>query len=86
MPMNLTGYSAAAQMRKSYQSSLAHTFTCEVLSPASAGQIKISMTPTQTEAVAAGRWLYDVEISNIAGYRKRVVEGIAVVTPQITQV
>ena len=85
-PLNLTGYTAASQMRKSYSSSLAHSFTCTV-TDASAGKIRLAITATQTEAMSPGRWLYDVEITETATSKKqRVVEGIVTVTPQITKI
>lgn len=84
-PLNLSGYTVKSQMRKSYQSSQAFSFSAEVY-VASAGEIKLSMTAAQSEIIPAGRWLYDVEITETStGARRRVVEGIVEVTPQITQ-
>ena len=85
-PLDLSSYTVASQMRKSYQSSTAYAFTTSVYS-ASAGQIRLQLTDEQSEAIPAGRYLYDVEIENTTtGARKRVVEGIVTVTPQITKV
>lgn len=37
--------------------------------------------------ISGGRWLYDIEIVNTdTGTKKRVVEGIVMVSPQITRV
>lgn len=86
LPLNLTGYTVAAQMRKSFSSSQFHTFTCEV-ADAPTGKIRVSLSAAATEDIVPGRWLYDVEITQTStGKKKRVVEGIAVITPQITQV
>lgn len=84
-PLNLTGYTVASQMRKSYQSSVSHSFTASVLD-ANAGKIRLQLTNTQSEAIPAGRWLYDVEITSSTGSKTRVVEGIVTVNPQITQI
>ena len=84
-PLNLTGYTFTSQMRKSYASSTATTFTCTVPSPAN-GQIILSLTPNQTSALKAGRYLYDIEMVDTSNYRTRPVEGIIIVSPQITQV
>ena len=84
-PLNLTGYTVASQMRKSYQSSVAYNFTASILD-APAGKIRLELTNTQSEAIPAGRWLYDVEITSSTGSKTRVVEGIVTVNPQITQI
>jgi hypothetical protein len=84
-PLVLTDYTVKSQMRKSYSSSTAYDFTASV-NDATAGKIKLELTAAQSESIPAGRWLYDVEITGPAGARKRVVEGIVTVTPQITQI
>lgn len=84
-PMNLTGYTVRSQIRKSYSSSTFYNFTASVLD-AAAGQIRLTMTAAQTELIPPGRWLYDVEITSSTGARNRVVEGLVIVTPQITQI
>lgn len=83
--INLTGYSVASQLRKSYSSSQSHNFTASVYD-AAAGKIRLQLTPVQSEAITPGRWLYDVEITSPSGSKTRVVEGIVTVTPQITQI
>lgn len=82
--LNLSGYSVASQMRKSYQSSTYHSFTATVYDAAN-GKIRLQLTDEQSEAIPPGRWLYDVEIESTAGARTRVVEGIVTVNPQITK-
>ena len=83
--LNLTGYSVASQMRKSYSSSTAYNFTASVYDAAN-GKVRLQLTPSQSEAIPAGRWLYDVEITSPSGNKTRVVEGIVTVNPQITQI
>jgi len=83
--LNLTGYTVASQMRKSYQSSTSYAFTASVYD-ANNGKIRLQLTPNQSEAIPAGRWLYDVEITSSSGTKTRVVEGIVTVNPQITQI
>lgn len=82
--LNLSGYTVASQMRKSYQSSTYHSFTATVYDAAN-GKIRLQLTDEQSEAIPPGRWLYDVEIESTAGARTRVVEGIVTVNPQITK-
>jgi hypothetical protein len=83
--LNLIGYTVASQMRKSYSSSTVHAFTASVYDAAT-GKIRLQLSPTQSEAIPAGRWLYDVEITSPSGSKTRVIEGIVTVTPQITQI
>ena len=83
--LNLTGYSVASQMRKSYQSSTAYDFTASIYD-ANNGKIRLQLTDSDSAAIPAGRWLYDVEITSTGGTKTRVVEGIVTVNPQITQV
>jgi hypothetical protein len=84
-PLDLTGYTVKSQMRKSYSSSQAYSFTASIYD-AAAGKVRLQLTPVQSEAIPAGRWLYDVEITSQSGNKTRVVEGIVTVTPQITQI
>lgn len=85
LPLNLAGYTAKAQMRKSFSSSLAYDFTCEILN-AEHGQIRVTISAAANELIPPGRWLYDVEITQTStGKKKRVVEGVVTVTPQITR-
>jgi hypothetical protein len=84
-PLDLTGYTVASQMRKSYQSSTAYNFTASVYNAAT-GKVRLQLSDTQSAAIPAGRWLYDVEITSPSGTKTRVVEGIVTVSPQITQI
>ena len=83
--LDLTGYTVASQMRKSYASSTVYNFTSSIYI-ANQGKVRLQLTPQQSEAIPAGRWLYDVEITSPSGTKTRVVEGIVTVTPQITQI
>ena len=81
---NLTGYSVAGQIRKTYDSTTYTAFTASV-SNATGGTISISLTATQTNALKAGRYVYDVEITSSGGVVTRVLEGQVEVTPGVTR-
>jgi hypothetical protein len=83
--LNLTGYTVASQIRKSYSSSQAFNFNASVYD-AALGKIRLQLSPGQSESIPSGRWLYDVEITSPSGSKTRVVEGIVTVNPQITQI
>jgi len=83
--LDLTGYSAIAQIRKSPSSSTSVSFTTAFVSPRSTGQITITLTDTQTTAIEAGRYNYDVLITSGGGVKTRVVEGTATVNPSVSR-
>mgnify|MGYP001555795598 CR=1 FL=1 len=82
---NLTGYTAAAKMAKGYQSTKTRTsFTTTITTPTS-GVVTLSLTPAQTTALDAERYVYDLEITlTSTGAVTRVIEGIITVRPQVT--
>jgi len=88
---NLTGYSAAAQIRKTYSSSDsdAVTFVSQFEAPRSDGIINLTLTNTQTGAMKAGRYVYDVEISSQDSDEntiiERILEGQITVSPSVTR-
>lgn len=83
---NLDGYTAAGEMRKHYTSSgITATFVISFSNDRSDGLITISLPRSTTTNIPAGRYVYDVEITSAGDKRTRLVEGIATVTPQVTQ-
>ena len=83
--LDLTGYTAAAQIRKTYSSTTAVNFTVSVRSPATAGILDVSLTNAQTNAMKAGRYVYDIEITSSGGIKDRVIEGQLEIMPGVTQ-
>ena len=81
---NLTGYSVAGQIRKSYDSSGYTAFTATITNAAQ-GTINISLAPTVTNGLTAGRYVYDVEVTSGGGVVTRVLEGQVEVTPGVTR-
>lgn len=83
--VNLSTYSASAQLRKSYYSSSANTLTAIVTGNAN-GQITLSMTAANTANLTPGRYVYDLVITNSTDNSvTRVVEGTATVLPSVTR-
>lgn len=82
--LNLTGYTASSQIRKTYGSStVSATFSTSIAE--AAGQVTLSLTDTQTTGLSAGRYVYDLNITSGGGTTTRVVEGQAIVTPGVTR-
>ena len=82
-PVSLVGYSVAGQIRKHYNSSTKVDFVATV-SNATAGIISLSLSAATTNAMKAGRYVYDVEI-DLSGTKTRVLEGQLEVTPGVTR-
>lgn len=82
--INLTGFTVQSQFRKSYQSSSFTSFSINIVD-AAAGKIKLQLSAAASSAIMPGRYLYDVEITNNTGERKRALEGIIVISPEITR-
>ena len=83
--LNLTGYTALAQVRKSHGSTtIAATFTTVLT--ADSGQLALSLTDTVTAAMESGRYVYDGLLTDGSGDKTRVLEGQAVLTPGVSRV
>jgi|TARA_B110000902_G_scaffold114647_1_gene134837 hypothetical protein len=89
---DLTGYSVAAKMKKTFKSEANNTldFTAIVAQPSVDGIVTISLSNLQTDLLSArGRYVYDVEISYVDGEGntiiERVLEGKIKVNPSVTR-
>jgi hypothetical protein len=82
-PKNLSDYTAAAQMRKSYYTNAHVDFTTEITLPLD-GEVTISLTAAESSQLKAGRYVYDIEISS-EEETLRVLEGIVVINPEVTK-
>jgi hypothetical protein len=81
-PIDFTGYTGTAQMRKHYTSSNSVSFTVNATSN---GIVSLALNSNVTANLVAGRYVYDVELTAPANTTSRVVEGIITVTPQVTR-
>jgi hypothetical protein len=81
---NLSGYTANAQMRKSYSTSTYIAFTTSI--DGANGIISLTMPSATTANTTAGRYVYDVKMTETSSSTvTRVVEGIVTVTPNVTR-
>jgi hypothetical protein len=81
-PINFSGYSGSAQIRKHYTSTNSVSFT---VTANSSGVVSLSLSSNTTTSMEAGRYVYDVELVAPANTTSRVVEGIVTITPQVTK-
>jgi hypothetical protein len=82
--INLTSYTAASQMRKSYYSST-YSAISSVITGNANGEITLTMTSANTANLAPGRYVFDLLITAPTTIKTRVVEGIIIVSPGVTQ-
>lgn len=88
---NLTNHVATAKLKKNYNSDSSDTtsFTAAIPTPATDGVITLALTNAQTDALKAGRYVYDVEIAFVDSdsntIRERILEGRAQITPSVTK-
>jgi hypothetical protein len=81
---NLTGYTAVAKLAKGFASTKTRTnMTTSIATDATTGVVTLSLTATETSALDAERYVYDLEITSGATVT-RVIEGIITVRPQVT--
>ena len=81
--LNLTGYSAASQIRKTHSSSNSTAFTCTLAVANST--LTLALNNSVTAAMSAGRFVWDAELTDSAGTVSRILEGMVTVTPEVTR-
>lgn len=82
--MNLVGYSASSQLRKSFYATTSTNFVINV-TDAAAGELTLIMSSANTANLSPGRYMFDVLIRNNQNINTRVVEGIATILPGVTR-
>jgi hypothetical protein len=81
--MNLTDYTVISKMKRHPTSSSSTIFTSAVTS-ATAGRIKISLSPEQTILLKPGKYVYDIILYK-NGLGTRVIEGEVFVKKSVTR-
>jgi hypothetical protein len=80
---DLTGYTAQGKMSQGYSATYQRVYF-DITIYQTDGIVTISLNPATTAQLEDGRWVYDVEITNIADSTvTRVVEGIITVYPGV---
>lgn len=83
----ITGATVRMSLRTEYSAAaatVAWTSPTNITLSATAPSVTVSVIATATAAIAAGDYVYDLEIDFGAGDVVRLFEGTAVVTPQVT--
>ena len=85
---NLTGYTAAMQVRKSTSSATTllnlSTDSGGGITLTTPGQVSVTVPATTMSTVPAGRWVYDIEFTSPGNEVTRLLEGRFIVTAEVT--
>ena len=71
-------------MRKSFYATSSTIITSTVTGNAN-GEITLSMTAANTASLSPGRQVFDLLITSPSSVKTRVIEGIVVISPGVTQ-
>jgi|688.fasta_scaffold313455_2 hypothetical protein len=85
LPINLTGFTAAAQLREDWDKPLLAEFTVTFPIPRTSGELRVMLTGEQTSALPVNRARYDVFITDPYGNSRKLVGGIASIERLITR-
>lgn len=81
-PLDVTNMTVSGKMRKYYTSSNSYNFSTQL----SNGELILEMDYVTTANIEAGRYVYDVEITDtVSNTVVRVLEGIVTVTPEVNR-
>jgi len=83
--INVTNYVFSGQIRKSYYSSNATANITITVVNAANGNVNITLNSATTTNIKAGRYLYDIKMTDTSNTVTRIVEGIITITPQVTK-
>lgn len=87
--LDLTDYTARMQARVSYASGTTvlnmTTANSQIVLGGTAGTIVLKLTASQTAALTAGVYVYDLELVSPSGEVTRLLEGTITVTPEVTR-
>lgn len=85
LPLNLTEYSGAGQIRRNYNSTASVDFNVDIVDP-EAGLINISLTPVKTASLNPGRYVFDIVVHTSDFLDViRVIEGQITINPSATK-
>jgi hypothetical protein len=87
-PVNLTGYSARAQLRKTKLASGAPSasFVCTVPAPQANGVVTMNMSNSVSSSLEAGQYFYDLEIFTVGDAQAtRILQGEVKITAEVTR-
>jgi hypothetical protein len=87
--VNLTGYTARMQVRATLESASTlvelTTANSRIALGGTAGTITLTISATDTAALASGRGVYDLELVSGSGIVTRLLQGVATISRNVTR-
>ena len=83
--VDIGGDTFQGQVRKRHNSADTEAAFSISITDAENGKISVSITQTQTTAMEAGEYVYDINWTPSVGNKVRLLEGIATVSPGVTR-
>ena len=84
--LNLANYSGRAQLRTTVGASSASASFSVTVTNASEGALKMQLSAATSTALAAGQYVYDLEIYTANdSIVKRIIQGEVTLTPEVTR-
>lgn len=83
--INITNDTFRGQVRKQHSSTDIQASFNFVITDGANGVVSWALTPTQTEAMGNGKFVYDVEWVKADTTVVRLLEGVADTTPEVTR-
>lgn len=77
-PIDLTGYTFSAKIKKHFESSTSYPFTVTPLTPFSNGVVRVGMAKTTTSQIPTGRYVWDLLIT-LSGTTTKASKGNVIV-------
>ena len=87
-PIDVTGYTAAMQIRENYESVtpiLSLASPADITIGGTDGKFTIRVTDTVMAGLAPGKYVYDFEVTSPGGAVTRLLEPSLVITPEVTK-
>ena len=82
---DLTGYNGCAQMKRYETSVKTADFTIGFANDRTTGKVTVSMGASDTAALKAGKYFYDLLLNSPTGTTSRAVEGTVLVKRSVTR-
>lgn len=84
-PVNVAGFMFSSQIRRSYTSINATANIVCTIANGAGGNVFLSLDSANTANIKPGRYVYDVLMTDGDGVKRRLIEGILTVTPQVSK-
>lgn len=81
--IDLSGHIGAGSIKKHPGSAV--VYDMNITLGGNTGQVTISLSPTISDDIPHGRYIYDVSLLSDTGTYSRVIEGTAFINPQVTR-